>query len=203
MDRRMFRDVVIPLSMLLCGCAVTPSSGVTPEASAPPPQGAPSPHFAEGAWRVSGASGAMFSKSEIDDVDQTTFGIGANAGKMISNNVLVEGNVEYTNTDTDVGGADLERTDLILGAGVRYYFDVQGNTVPYFRGMAGLLSVDVDAGAVDDDDTSPYLGGGIGAETFLTESIGLDYGFRLIYAFDVFDEEFTDLGVYVGVSVWL
>jgi hypothetical protein len=158
----------------------------------------------EGAWHIGGGSNAMLDSVDHDDFETSTFGLTANAGKMIKHNLLVEGDFTYLNSDVEIGGGDIEETRLLLGGGVRYYFvdTNMGNTVPYARGLIGILHEDLDFFGADDDDTSPYLGIGVGAETFITEWLALDYGLRLIYAFDIFDDSLTDIGLYLGLSLW-
>ena len=58
-------------------------------------------------------------------------------------------------------------------------------------------------GGFGDDDSSFFLGLGVGAETFLSQALALDYGLRFIQAFDIFDDDLTELALFIGLSVWI
>ena len=201
MDFRRSKPALFALPLYLCACAAAPKAAVSSPAEAPAQART---YLDEDAWRFSGASTASFSNTDIGDVETTTIGVSATGGKLISPSLLIEGVFDFENSSTEAGNADIDQTELRLGVGARYYFNrTGGSTFPYVRGEAGLAFVDVDANGAEDDDSSPYLGIGAGAETFLTQSIALDYGLRFLYAFDVFDDELTDLALYIGFSVWI
>jgi hypothetical protein len=207
LDVRVIPGALLAFPLVLCACAATPKPAVR-AAPAESPAEAPaasqdsSPYLKEGRYRVSGAANAGFSNTDVGDLETTSLGLAGTAGKMVSDNVLVEGRLEYLSSTIDAGNGDIDETDLFLGVGARYYWLLEGNTYPYARGELGLALVNVDAGNVEDDDNSPYFGLGVGAETFLTRAIALDYGLRFLYAFDLFDESLTDISLFFGLSVW-
>lgn len=158
----------------------------------------------EGDWRVAGGSGALFETTDFGGADQTVFGLGVSAGKMTTDNLMVEGVFDFSTTEFEVdGGGEASTTRFDLGAGVRYYFDIEGSTKPYARAMGGITFADVEFGGASDDDTGPFLGIGGGAETFFTEHFSVEYGLRLVQAFGLFDEDVTTFGLFVGLAVWL
>lgn len=170
----------------------------------PPPAAANYLTIREGAWRIGGSTNAIFSNQSAGPVDATSFGLEASLGKMITSNVLLEGIFDLSTTNTDVdGGPDSSQTEFQIGGGARYYFDVQGSTHPYLRALLGLEFIDLEVGNASNDDTSIFIGLGAGAETFLTEALALDYGFRFIHAFDVFDDSLTDISLFAGLSFWM
>jgi hypothetical protein len=185
--------------------AEAPAESAQPAEAAPPAGAVPAPQspVREGAWHVAGGSNAAFTNSEVGDQETTTFGIEVSAGRMVSPNMLFEGLFEISDTSTEAGGAEFDQSVFLLGAALRYYFTVEGKTLPYGRVLGGITFVDAEFGGGGDDDTSPFLGIGLGAETFLATHLALDYGFRLLYAFDVFDDELTEIGLFLGLSIWL
>lgn len=204
MNVRICRTLISVLSLITATAGCSATGGSAPPA--PPAQARAHKDAIEpGNWRIGGGSDALFSNRDFGSVEQTEIGAEVTAGKVVAENLVVEGIFDLSNADTELdGGADLDQTTFLLGGGVRYYLTTGTSTRPYGRVLGGIAMADIDfGGGVDDDDSSFFLGLGAGAETFFTDHFALDYGLRWIQAFDLFNEELTEIALFIGISVWV
>lgn len=167
------------------------------------PASAPAAALEEGSWRIAGGSSALLETSDLGQGDQTDIGLGVTGGWMLNSNLMIEGLFDYSYSKLESNnGADLTSSAFDLGVGARYYFLIDGSTKPYARAGVGLTFTDVDLGQTNDNDTAPFIGLGAGAETFFTDHFSLEYGVRLQQAFDLFNEDVTSIGLFVGLAIW-
>jgi len=198
------------LPAALCGCM---ASGMHEPDPAPDAGLAPAgaPVFGEGAWRVAGASRALFSSTDAGDLgDSDSTELLLSAGRMLSGNLMLEGvGLASSSSFEDPSGTDRDIDTTALGLGVRYYLDAQSATRPYVSAAGGFarLDIDDDFSGIDDSDTAPFVRAGAGFEHFLSEAVAIDLGLFLQRIEDLqienFDNDLDTYGIAIGLSVWL
>ena len=142
-----------------------------------------------GVWRVGGSTGASFSSTNAGAFgDSVEYGAELAVGRFVSRRVLLEVAVEAAFAEFEVEGApDDELSAVTAVGGFRYYFETDARSRPYVGLGAGISTYDIMAGGVDESDTSLAVVGRAGVETFLSSTVTLDFGVRLL---PVFDREF-------------
>lgn len=166
------------------------------------------PPSAAGTWRVGGSTGASFSTTDQGVFgDRVDYGAELTVGRFVSSRVLLEVAAEAAFSDLEIDGQpDIETSTATVIGGFRYYFEREGRSRPYFGLGAGISSFDVDDGVIDESDTSLAAVGRVGYETFLSQSVTLDFGVRVMHVFDReidgVEEDITQGAFLIGLAAW-
>ncbi len=141
---------------------------------------------AAGVWRVGGSTGAAFSSTSAGAFgDSVEYGAELAIGRFVSRRVLLEVAVEAAFSEVEVDGLPDEETSAVNAVGgFRYYFESEARSRPYLGLAAGISTYDVKGDGVDESDTSLAVVGRAGVETFLSSTVTLDFGVRLLHVFD-------------------
>lgn len=150
-----------------------------------------------GAGTMHGGAAFRFfnTDSDLAAADVDTSALQLEYGYLVSENVEINGGVEYNNVDTGAASA----TSLVGLAGARYYLLIPTENLPaafYGQGQAGLVRSD--SGAADE--TDPALGAAAGAVWWpWGVSRGLAFDFSLDW---LTSESTTQLGFFAGMDFW-
>jgi hypothetical protein len=161
-----------------------------------------------GTWRVGGSTGASFRTTDMGNYgDVIEYGVGLSVGRFVTPRVLLEISADGSFSDIEVPGEpSVEITQGEAVGGFRYYFEHEGRSRPYFGLAGGVSTIDIDSEVVDESDTSLVLVGRLGFETFISYSVTLDFGVRLLHVMDRelggVKDDITQGAVLIGLAAY-
>lgn len=161
-----------------------------------------------GTWRVGGSTGGIFKTTDAGSLgDRMDYGAELSVGHFIARKLMLEVAVDASFTEIEIEDeADAELGEVSAVGGFRYYFEHTGRSRPYVGLGAGISTFDFEAEGVDESDTALSVVGRAGFETFLSNTVTLDFGVRITQVFDReidgVEEDILSGAFVIGLAAW-